>query len=207
MRAFPSRRLGITALALAALFSVLTPAVATAQQRADAGADPQDGVTYTITAVHSGKCLQVYPGKEHLQGEWIVQMPCDGSAAQRHTIVRALNNQFHIKTSNGMCWNIYGGRTNNFTPIIQWPCQTQAWADRFTFWRGHYPAEGVEIASADSPKLLCGSPAGPMCVYTYREGLHVVDASTADAQRLVLHKTIVDSPTGSKNYTFRFTRV
>jgi hypothetical protein len=85
----------LTTLPVITLLSILS---------VDAAADtPIGGGTYTITAAHSGKCLQPTPGSESAQGAALVQMPCDGSAAQRHTLVAADADQFQIKTGSGHC--------------------------------------------------------------------------------------------------------
>ncbi|GAA0930408.1 RICIN domain-containing protein [Nonomuraea longicatena] len=194
-----------TAVVLLSILAVTAPPPSAAitsagqQQTALPGDDPRLAGTFTVAAVHSGKCIQPWPGKETLEGEWLVQMPCNGSAAQRHLIRPLGNNRYQLVTESGYCWNVKGGIVHLYNPILQWRCGPYS-NDQFVF--NPVEPDGFEILTRDGVQHVCNE----MYCGLMRIGLHVFGAGTEDRTRLVLDERYGPEQQSTNNL-FRFTRV
>ncbi len=105
---------------LALFFVVIATGVMTATARAD------DQIVQLVSS-QSGMCLQPAKGSA-ANGAAIVQVACDGSAAQSwamHFMASGLANNHTwyqvINQSNHLCLDARGGAVDG-TPIQQWPC-------------------------------------------------------------------------------------
>ena len=82
---------------------------------------------------HVGLCIDV-PGFSKVQGVQVQLYACNGGANQQWTEIpfcfgssTYCNNVAMIQNKNsGLCLNVSGGRTANFTPAIQWACDPTA---------------------------------------------------------------------------------
>jgi|GEM_PF-3222452 len=75
--------------------------------------------TYTITAKHSGKCLDAT--SNCYAGSRVVQNPCDGTNSQKWVIEDAGSGYYLIKNvSSGLYMDVSGASTSNGAEIILW---------------------------------------------------------------------------------------
>ena len=109
MRKHLSRTLPLTAaIATAAVFTVASPA-------------PAEDAIIKLVSSASGKCLQPVNGS-HNQGDAIVQVTCNGSAAQQWTVHSVSSTKVHlINRASRLCLDARGKAVNG-TPIQQWTC-------------------------------------------------------------------------------------
>lgn len=74
-----------------------------------------------LVSVSSGMCLQPIKGST-VQGDAIVQQPCDGSVAQQWTVHLVSSTKVHlINRLSNLCLDGRGKAVNG-TPIQQWTC-------------------------------------------------------------------------------------
>ena len=77
--------------------------------------------TYTITPVHSGKCLDAAYASGTEPGAKVVQWTCDGFSNQQWTVEDAGNGFYFIKYAyNGLYLDVKGASTSNGAEIITW---------------------------------------------------------------------------------------
>jgi hypothetical protein len=80
----------------------------------------EDAIVKLVSAA-SGKCLQPINGS-HNQGDAVVQMACNGSAAQQWKVHLVSSTKVHlINRASGLCLDARGKAANG-TPIQQWTC-------------------------------------------------------------------------------------
>jgi hypothetical protein len=85
-------------------------------------AQAEDPIVKLVSS-QSGKCLQPLNGSS-VQGVAIVQMTCNGSAAQQWTVSNVNSTRVHlVNRSSHMCLDARGKAVNG-TPIQQWTCNT-----------------------------------------------------------------------------------
>jgi hypothetical protein len=100
----------IAAIATAAVLAVAPPARA------------EDAIVKLVSSA-SGKCLQPVNGS-HNQGDAIVQVTCNGSAAQQWTVHLVSSTKVHlINRASRLCLDARGKAVNG-TPIQQWTCNS-----------------------------------------------------------------------------------
>jgi hypothetical protein len=106
------------------LFALFLVVIAAGPMTATTRADDQ---IVQLVSVQSGKCLQPAKGSS-ANGAAIVQVSCDGSAAQywaMHFMASGFANSHTwyqvINQSTHQCLDARGGAVNG-TPIQQWPC-------------------------------------------------------------------------------------
>jgi ricin-type beta-trefoil lectin protein len=98
------------AIAIAAVLAVARPARA------------EDAIVKLVSSA-SGKCLQPVNGS-HNQGDAIVQVTCNGSAAQQWTVHPVSSTKVHlINRASHLCLDARGKAVNG-TPIQQWTCNS-----------------------------------------------------------------------------------
>jgi hypothetical protein len=85
-------------------------------------AQAEDPIVKLVNS-QSGKCLQPLNGSS-VQGVAIIQMTCNGSAAQQWTVTNVNSTRVHlVNRSSRMCLDARGKAVNG-TPIQQWTCNT-----------------------------------------------------------------------------------
>ncbi|WP_243707422.1 RICIN domain-containing protein [Micromonospora sp. KC606] len=123
------------------------------------------GSTGTLTARHSGKCVDVISAST-ADGAEIAQYGCNGGSNQRWEFQSAGNNYYRIIAGHsGKCLDVNAASTANSARIIQWTCnggQNQQWQVQDAG-SGH-----VRLVARHSGKCL-----------------EVPSSSTADGARLV----------------------
>ncbi|MER6914616.1 RICIN domain-containing protein [Streptomyces sp. NPDC000594] len=157
-----------------------------------AQAPPGPG-TYTISALHSGKCLGPRDASEYAL---IVQQPCDGRASQRVTLVPTTgyrSGTYLFRLDSGMCWSVHNGSKENYAAILQRPCQNR-WYEWLDLHTDQHPWAGSVIRTntggwTDSDRWRV---------------IHVLNASTADDTHLIQYTPHNSWGTGAKNDTFLF---
>jgi hypothetical protein len=88
-------------------------------------AQPAGAATfYSIQNYGSGMCIQPPPSSPTSTGEQLVQMPCDGSAAQHWApISLGSGNYRFLNQATGGCMDAHGPNAD-WTPVDTWPCNT-----------------------------------------------------------------------------------
>ncbi|MBL0888443.1 pectinesterase family protein [Myceligenerans indicum] len=89
---------------------------------------PTAGDTYTLTAGHTGMCLDV-PGASDEPGTVLQQWGCtDGASWEQFRLVDAGSGAFEIvNAGNELCLDVTGGSTAIGAEVLQWPCKGSAW--------------------------------------------------------------------------------
>ncbi|MFF3556189.1 RICIN domain-containing protein [Streptomyces tsukubensis] len=154
---------------------------------APAQAAPAPG-TYTVTAAHSGKCLDLWDSSAE-NGTALVQNTCDGRASQRFTLVEYSNapGTYAIRTFAEKCLTraMYASTTE---PVRQRNCVYDL-SQAFKI-GAHHPWPGEVIFSLNwaGERNFC---------------FHIGQASTSDGTTVL---TFACSPPGSgaRNDTFTF---
>ncbi|HEV3261681.1 MAG TPA: RICIN domain-containing protein, partial [Gemmataceae bacterium] len=84
---------------------------------------PPPAATYnTLTARHSGQCLDVY-GISQANGAFVDQWPCNGGDNQRWQLVSVGGGYYNIVVKHsGMCLDVYGISQADGASVDQWPC-------------------------------------------------------------------------------------
>ncbi|WP_243707265.1 RICIN domain-containing protein [Micromonospora sp. KC606] len=86
--------------------------------------------TFTLTARHSGKCVDVISASTS-DGAEVAQYGCNGNSNQRWEFRNAGNGYYQIVAQHsGKCLHVDGASTANSARIIQWTCnsgQNQQW--------------------------------------------------------------------------------
>lgn len=114
-----------------------TPQLAAVQQVAQAVgrfllARLHGGVVFTttLTASHSGKCLDV-PGSATSNGAVMQQWRCHGGVEQQWRFVPLASGAYQlVNYFNGKCLDVMSDSQSSGAPIIQWPCDggnSQQW--------------------------------------------------------------------------------
>ncbi|MEU3601247.1 RICIN domain-containing protein [Streptomyces sp. NPDC006798] len=183
----PVFRAAVVLAALTALGPGMVPTAA-AETAVRAG-------TYTVSVLHSGKCLGPR-GNSAADGALIVQQPCDGRPSQRVTLVATGGyepNTFLFRTASGKCWDVQGDSKDSYTPIIQHTCHGR-WNQWFTPHDDQHPWTGSVLRTGTGG-------------WTDRDRwrvLHVYNASTADDTHLIQYAPHNSWGAGAKNDTFLF---
>ncbi|MGV9314177.1 RICIN domain-containing protein [Streptomyces sp. NPDC003691] len=187
----PMLRIILAVSAVAALMAGVRLTAAAVSPRA-AQAPPGPG-TYTISALHSGKCLGPRDGADYAL---IVQQPCDGRTSQRVTLESVDGyrpNTYLFRLDSGMCWEVHNDDKDPYTPIVQRPCHG-SWNQWFDLHDDWHPWTGSVIRTSTGG-------------WTDRDRwrvLHVHNASTADNIHLIQYHPHNWHGTGAKNDTFLF---
>ncbi|MGW1057973.1 RICIN domain-containing protein [Micromonospora rubida] len=106
-------------------FAALLLAAAGSTAVALAPAQPASAATfYTIQNFGSGKCIQPPPANSTDIGVQLVQMTCNGSAAQRWAPISLGGGQYRfLNQSTGGCLDAHGPNANK-TPVDTWACNS-----------------------------------------------------------------------------------
>jgi len=86
----------------------------------------------SITAQHSGKCLDVYGGSV-ADGAAVIQWTCHGGPNQQWSLRPYLDAYQVVAGHSGKCLDVYGGSVADGTAVIQWTCHggaNQQWSLR-----------------------------------------------------------------------------
>ncbi|MEV0582765.1 RICIN domain-containing protein [Nonomuraea sp. NPDC050310] len=91
------------------------------------------GGAFTISSVHSRKCLSTLGGSG-TSGTAIVQLPCTGAPSQKWTFPLITGVTYQIKAGVGtnQCIQSSGGGTSGGTPLVLAPCNTSTPSQRWT---------------------------------------------------------------------------
>ncbi len=101
----------------------LIAAIATASVLAVAQPARAEDAIVRLVSSSSGKCLQPLNGS-HNQGDAIVQVTCNGGAAQQWTVHSVSSTKVHlINRASHFCLDARGKAVNG-TPIQQWTCNS-----------------------------------------------------------------------------------
>ncbi|MDB5106436.1 MAG: hypothetical protein JWP91_4125 [Fibrobacteres bacterium] len=80
--------------------------------------------TYTLSAVHSGKCVEV-PNASLSDGAVLAQMPCNGSLKQQWKLQSPSAGIWKLVSAvSGKCADVSGNSYSNGAKIHQWGCHT-----------------------------------------------------------------------------------
>ena len=99
-----------------------TPVAPTATRTPTPGSGP---VYYTVTARHSGKCLDV-SGNSTGDGAWMQQWTCAGATNQNFQFVPVAGTSYYqiIARNSGKCMDVQNNSTSDGALIQQWTCGT-----------------------------------------------------------------------------------
>ncbi|MET8698024.1 RICIN domain-containing protein [Kitasatospora sp. NPDC004723] len=131
-------------------------------------------VVLTLTAAHSGKCLDV-AGKSAANGADLVQATCDGSPSQKFTAVRteaSYEPVYRYETFSGKCLDSGSGAVQ--FPLKQQTCNG-GWSQKFQTTILHSFDPGVSFLTMESGRIT------DKC-------WHVKDASLNDGAPVIVHK-------------------
>jgi hypothetical protein len=121
--------------------------------------------TVTLTAWHSGKCVDVVSGSTADGGE-IAQYSCNGGSNQRWDFQNLGNGYYQITAQHsGKCLDVDGASTANGARIIQWACnggQNQQWqvqdaGSDYVFLVARHSGKCLDVSSgstADGTRLI-----------------------------------------------------
>ncbi|MBE1874468.1 pectinesterase family protein [Myceligenerans pegani] len=121
----PRRARNAVAVIAAAALTAAATLTASTVARADS---PTAGSTYTLTAGHTGMCLDVSDASDD-PGTVLQQWGCaEGAAWQRFRLIDAGSGAFEIvNADNGLCLDVAGGSTAIGAEVLQWSCKGSAW--------------------------------------------------------------------------------
>lgn len=88
-----------------------------------AAAVPQICRSYSMTARHSGKCLDV-AGASMDSGAGLIQFDCHGGGNQKFRLAEASDRRYVqiIAQHSNMCMDVAGASRENSVQLIQYPC-------------------------------------------------------------------------------------
>jgi hypothetical protein len=136
--------------------------------------------TFRITAVSSGKCLDV-PGASTDDGILLFQWTCHGKANQQWQVKNLGGGEHQIISVNSdKCVDLKGGNTDEGAPVQQWPCRDSNDNQR---WRITSVSGGAKrIQSVKSGKCLEVAGSGSANGVAIEQG----DCSDSDNQKFKL---------------------
>ncbi|ABC31145.1 protein containing QXW lectin repeats [Hahella chejuensis KCTC 2396] len=86
------------------------------------GAQPVDNGVYMLQAKHSGKCADVYGGKQEA-GTPVIQWSCHQGNNQRWNFTHIKDGYYEIKaTHSGKCLDVSNASRSNGATVQQWSC-------------------------------------------------------------------------------------
>ncbi|GAA1182892.1 glycoside hydrolase N-terminal domain-containing protein [Kitasatospora gansuensis] len=97
---------------------------------ADAGSG-----TFTLTAAHSGKCLEVPSAKIGTEGAPIQQWGCGSAAANQKWRLEPAGTDLYrlVSVASGKCLDVPGASTADDVQLIQWTCSATAANQKWRF--------------------------------------------------------------------------
>jgi hypothetical protein len=155
---FPIRSLSIALMGGCALLlaSCLVPATSEPESRGEETTNLAVALAiapgaYTLTAGHSGKCVEV-AGSSTADGALIQQRTCNGQKNQQWNLVDVGGGIWEVKNAvSGKCVDVSGWSTANGGKVHQWTCRGQA----NQRWRAVEPSAGkVQLRSVHSGKCV-----------------------------------------------------
>ncbi|MFF7994318.1 RICIN domain-containing protein [Kitasatospora xanthocidica] len=91
--------------------------------------------TYTLAAVHSGKCLDVPGDKTATEGAPLQQWACwSGAGNQKWRLEAAGSDSYRlVSVASGKCLDVPGASTADNVQLIQWTCNSAAANQKWRF--------------------------------------------------------------------------